>query len=86
MKNDRPSVNRQNNSKLRRFLSGDNKKKNNLARTTSVSAANNKSKQKYLAVNEFKNGIYQGNTNNGLRSGLGVYLWDSGEFFFGKAD
>lgn len=43
------------------------------------------SKKQYFTIMEYKNGIYQGDLlNQSIRQGLGVYLWDSGEFYFGK--
>jgi len=30
------------------------------------------------------NGKYKGQLSNGIRSGLGVYYWDSGEYYFGN--
>ena len=32
----------------------------------------------------FSNGVYQGFIQNNVRQGVGVYVWDSGEFYFGK--
>ena len=31
----------------------------------------------------YSNGVYQGFSQNKLRKGLGVYIWDSGEIYFG---
>lgn len=31
----------------------------------------------------YSNGIYQGFFQNKIRQGLGVYIWDSGEIYFG---
>ncbi len=43
------------------------------------------SDKKRFSIMEYLNGIYQGDFNqSSLRAGLGVYLWDSGEFYYGK--
>lgn len=40
--------------------------------------------QKHFSIKEYLNGIYQGDIlDNNVRDGLGVYLWDSGEFYYG---
>lgn len=40
--------------------------------------------QKHFIIKEYCNGIYQGDIlHSNIREGLGVYLWDSGEFYFG---
>ena len=43
------------------------------------------SERKRFSILEYRNGIFQGDINqNTMRDGLGVYLWDSGEFYYGK--
>ena len=43
------------------------------------------SDKKRFSIMEYLNGIYQGDFNQStIREGLGVYLWDSGEFYYGK--
>ena len=37
-----------------------------------------------LAKIKYQDGIYQGTFNNDVRDGVGLFIWDSGEFFFGK--
>jgi len=32
----------------------------------------------------FSNGIFQGFIQKNFREGLGIYIWDSGEIYFGK--
>ena len=32
----------------------------------------------------FSNGVFQGFIQNKFREGLGVYIWDSGEMYFGN--
>lgn len=32
----------------------------------------------------FSNGVYQGLLVNNIRQGFGIYIWDSGEIYFGK--
>lgn len=40
---------------------------------------------KRFSILEYHNGLYQGDLKqNAIREGLGVYLWDSGEFYYGK--
>jgi len=39
---------------------------------------------KRFSILEYINGIYQGDLKcHCIREGLGVYLWDSGEFYYG---
>lgn len=41
--------------------------------------------KKRFSILEYTNGIYQGDiTKSIVREGLGVYLWDSGEFYYGN--
>ena len=43
------------------------------------------SETKRFSILEYQNGLYQGDLKqNAIREGLGVYLWDSGEFYYGK--
>ncbi|EGR29249.1 morm repeat family protein [Ichthyophthirius multifiliis] len=47
----------------------------------------NLSKQQTLEIKqiEFQNGIYQGLSNqNNERQGIGIYIWDGGEIYFGE--
>lgn len=34
----------------------------------------------------FKNGMYQGEMAFRDKSGIGVFYWDSGEFYYGRRD
>ncbi len=32
----------------------------------------------------YENGVYQGYFHNNYRDGLGIYIWNTGEFYFGS--
>lgn len=38
-----------------------------------------------IDIREYQNGIYQGLFNeNKIREGIGIFLWDTGDMYFGK--
>ncbi len=38
-----------------------------------------------IHIFEYSNGVYQGEIKASVRDGLGVYLWDSGQFYYGRS-
>ena len=38
-----------------------------------------------IHIFEYSNGVYQGEVQSNVRQGMGVYMWDSGQFYYGNS-